>query len=237
MLESPENIKWPPARQYCLGVFPSQSFIPSMPCVCISALKGLYSRLFPETAVELGISLFCHKPQLKAKTEQAITATESLHQSVPEKNTSGLVYTRATNGFTLMSCWLMLSLGMQSLRWLVSAELALLPNPINHRYLYRETAAVCTQPLFWAVQHSKQFSTCCFGPVHCGTWVQSLHCHHVPWTRFSSSSNLLSPSSKMLGVIAQRQSKVSALQLSKQHPTNQWAELLFFFAHFSVFRL
>lgn len=130
-------------------VFPSQSFIPSMPCVCISALKGLYSRLFPETAVELGISLFCHKPQLKAKTEQAITATESLHQSVPEKNTSGLVYTRATNGFTLMSCWLMLSLGMQSLRWLVSAELALLPNPINHRYLYRETAAVCTQPLFW----------------------------------------------------------------------------------------
>lgn len=153
MLESPENIKWPPARQHCLGVFPSQSFIPSVPCVCISALKGLYSRLFPETAVELGISLFCHEPQLKAKTEQAVTASESLRQSVPGKNTGGLVYTRATDGFTLMSCWLMLSLGMQSLRWLVSAEQALLPSPKNYRYLHRETAAVCTQPLYG------QFST------------------------------------------------------------------------------
>lgn len=47
--------------------------------------ERIVQQVVSETAVELGISLFCHELQLKAKSEQAITASESLRQSVPGK--------------------------------------------------------------------------------------------------------------------------------------------------------
>lgn len=68
---------------------------------------------------------------------------------------------------------------MQSLRWLVSAEQASLPSPINHLYLHRETAAVCTQPLSGQFSAASNFPHAVLDPS-----IVITGCSHCTVTRY-----------------------------------------------------